>query len=70
MKLYPYILHDSSTPCNKLLGGIFEFSHLLLRELIKGLSPNWSILVLVLMKCSIVLCIVIVNNVRNILKLF
>ena len=43
MKMYRYIVHDSSTPCKKSWKGIFELLHLLIRGLIKGLSPNWPI---------------------------
>ena len=40
MKMYRYMVHDSSTPWEEFLKGIFKFLHLLIRELIKGLSPN------------------------------
>ena len=39
-----FIVHDGSAPCKELLRSIFKFSHLLIRGLIKGLSPNLSIL--------------------------
>ena len=42
MKMYRYIVDD--TPLvhhlRNLLNSIFEFSHLLIRELVEGLSPN------------------------------
>ena len=36
-------MHDSSTIWDEFLRGIFKFSHLLIRGLIKGLSPNYAI---------------------------
>ena len=36
-------MHSSSTPYDKFLESIFKFSHLLIRGLIKGLSPNYAI---------------------------
>ena len=45
--MYRYIEDTSSTPWEKYFekyfGSIFEFSHLLIRGLIKGLSPNLTI---------------------------
>ena len=43
MKMYRYIVHDSSTPCEEFLESICGFSHLLIRGLIKGLSTNEGI---------------------------
>ena len=40
IKIYCYIMHDSSTPLEAFLKSIFKFSHLLIRGLIKGLSSN------------------------------
>ena len=40
MEIYHYIVHSSSAPYDKFLENIFKFSHLLIRGLIKGLSPN------------------------------
>ena len=39
MTLYHYIIHDSSTSWEEFLKSMFKFSHLLIRALIKGLSP-------------------------------
>ena len=41
--MYHYIVHDSSTPWVEFSESIFKFSHLLIRGLIKGLSPNYAI---------------------------
>ena len=46
MKMYRYIVHDSSSPFEEFLKSIFKFSHLLIMILIKGLSANEAILVL------------------------
>ena len=40
MKMYSYFMHDSSTPLEDTLKSIFKFSHMLIRVLVKGLSPN------------------------------
>ena len=63
-----YIVHNSSISCEGYIESTFRISHLLLRELIKELSPNQTILVLFLEKCTTKLCTVIANNVGNILK--
>ena len=46
MKMYDFIVHNSSAPQEEFLKSIFRFLHLLIRELIKLLSANWAILVL------------------------
>ena len=38
MKMYLYIMHDRSKRSEKILEGVFNFSHLLIRVLLKGLS--------------------------------
>ena len=38
--IYLYIVHYASTPYDKYLESIFEFSHMSIRGLIKGLSPD------------------------------
>ena len=37
------LVRDSSMPCEEYSESIFRFSHLLIRELIKELSPNQAI---------------------------
>ena len=44
MKMNSFIVHDGSAPYKVLLKNIFKFSHLLIRGLNKGLSPNQAIL--------------------------
>ena len=44
MTMYRYIVHDSSTSQKESLKCIFEFSPLLIMELIKGLNPSQAIL--------------------------
>ena len=41
--MYGYIVHNSSIVWEKFSKSIFEFSRLLIRRLIKGLSPNYAI---------------------------
>ena len=41
--MYRYILYDSSTSCEGYLESFFRFSYLPVKELIKGLSPNYAI---------------------------
>ena len=41
--MYRFIMHDSSAPWEEFLKDIFEFSHMLISGLIKGLSPNWAV---------------------------
>ena len=66
MKMYPYIMHDSSAPRVKFVEGIFEFSHMLFMGLIKGLCANWSIFSTFSTEIHCFLCLVIVNDKRNI----
>ena len=40
MKMDRHILHDSSGQVEEYLKSIFRFSHLIIRGLSKGLSPN------------------------------
>ena len=40
MKMYLYIVHDSSAPEEEFLKSNFKFSRLLIWGLIKGLIPN------------------------------
>ena len=35
-------MHNGSAPQDKPSESFFKFSHLLIRRLIKGLSPNWA----------------------------
>ena len=39
-EIYYYIVHNGSTSKEKPLESLFKFSHLVIRGLIKGLSPN------------------------------
>ena len=41
--MYHYVAQNCSAPRGKFLERIFEFSHLLIRELIEGLSLNYAI---------------------------
>ena len=40
LEMYHYIMHDSSISYEEYLESFFTFSHLLIRALIKGLTPN------------------------------
>ena len=42
MKMYGYIVHDCSTPCNEFSKALINF-HRLIRELIMGLSTDYAI---------------------------
>ena len=37
------MMRDSRLPCEEYSQRMFRFSHLIIRELIKGLSPNYAI---------------------------
>ena len=43
MKMYRYIVHDSITSRKEFFKSSFEFSQLLVRELMKELSPTKAI---------------------------
>ena len=66
--MYSCILHDSSMSCEGHLESILRLSHPLIRELIKEFSPNQATSLLFFEKYINRLCIVAVNNERNILK--
>ena len=59
MKMYRYIVHNCGRPWEKFLKCIFRFLHLLIRGLIKALSPEQAISVLFLQKCTTKLWVVI-----------
>ena len=40
IEMYVYMMRNSSMPCEEYSESMFRFSRLLLRELMKGLSPN------------------------------
>ena len=65
-----YIVHDSGTPWEEFSKSIFNFSHLLSRGLNKGLSPNWAFLSTFLVEMHKKMYIGILNNERNISKVY
>ena len=64
--MYHYIVDNGSAAWGKVSESIGEFSHQLIKGLIKGLSPNWAIY----STFSIEMCHSIVHTSSAVYKMF